>query len=182
MRASRAPIIEEGIHRDLPEPRKFGFALANANGGQAVVSEAIVQSIRPESVSIVLGDGDRGDCRSVVGELSLMQKFQGIGSEVEERRTETLDRLEWDTSESIEGNDVSVDLFSRRSSDVGHSRIPGSRELRVAEDVIRPRGWRQWLGRLQNTNCSLPRCPENPKKEEGRTCDHQSRYRRHTNP
>ena len=123
MRASSTPLIEEGIHRDFPEPRKFGFALANTRDRQTVVSEAIVQSIWPERISVLLGDGDRGRCRRVVGELSFIQKLQSIGGEVEEWGAETLDRCEWDTGESVEGNDVPVNLLSRGSSDMGHSRI-----------------------------------------------------------
>jgi len=121
MGSSSTPPVEEGIHRNLPEPWKFGFALANTRHRQTVVSEAIVQSVRPKSIRIFLSDGDRSRCRRVVGELSLMQEFQGVGGEVEVRGTETLYRCEWDTSESVEGNDISVDLLSWRCSDVGHS-------------------------------------------------------------
>jgi len=129
MGATIASLIEEGIHRDFPEPRKFGFTLANTGDRQTIVSEAIVQGIRPESVSVLLCDGNRGRCRRVVGELSLIQKLQSVGGEVEEWGTETLDRCKWDTGESVEGNDVSVNLPSRGGSDVGHSRTSASHEL-----------------------------------------------------
>jgi len=123
MGSSSTPLVEEGIHRDLPEPWKLGFALANTRYRQTVVGEAIIQSIRPKSIRVFLSDGDRSRCRRVVGELSLIQEFQSITGEVEERGTETLYRREWDTSESVEGNDVSVNLFGWRCSDVGHSII-----------------------------------------------------------
>jgi len=121
MRTSNPPIVEEGIHRNLPESREFGFAFANSGSRQAVVSEAIVQSVRPESVSIFLSDGDGGGCRRVIGELRLVQKFQCIRCEVEVRGTEALDRCEWDTGESVESDKVSVNLFNCGRSDVGHS-------------------------------------------------------------
>lgn len=127
MGARITPLIEEGIHRDFPEPRKFGLTPANTGDRQTVVGEAIVQSIRPESVSVLLCDGNGSRCRRVVGELSLIQKLQSVGGEVEERGTETLDRCKWDTGESVEGNDVSVDLPSRGGSDVGHSRTSGGK-------------------------------------------------------
>ena len=121
MRTVDTPIVEEGIHRNLPESRKFGFALAKPRSRQTVVGEAVVQSVRPESVSIFLGDGDGGRCRRVIGELGLVQKFQGIRREVEVRGTETLDRREWDTGESVESDKISIDLFNWGSSNVGHS-------------------------------------------------------------
>lgn len=123
------PLIEEGVHREFPEPRKFGFTLTNTGDRQTIVSEAVVQSIWPESISVLLGDGNGGRCRRVVGELCLIQKLQSIGSEIEEWSTETLDRCEWNTGESVEGNDISINLFSRRCSDMGHSRISGSHKL-----------------------------------------------------
>jgi len=72
MGTTNTPVIEEGIHRNLPEPRKFGLTLANTGDRQTIVGEAIVQSIRPESVGIWLGNGDGGRCRRVVGKLSLI--------------------------------------------------------------------------------------------------------------
>lgn len=129
MGASSTPLIEEGVHRNLPESWKLGLTLANTRDRQTVVSETVVQSIGPKSIRVLLGDGNRGRCRRVVGELGLIQKFQSIGSEVEERGTETFDRLEWDTGESIEGNQVSINFLSRGSSDMGHPGISGSHEL-----------------------------------------------------
>ena len=129
MGARSTSIIEEGIHWNLPEPRKLGFALANASSRQTVIGEAIVQSIWPESVSVFISDGDGGRCRRVVGELGLVQKLQGISGEVEVWGTETLDRCEWDAGESVEGDKVSVNLFSRGNPNVGHSRISRSHEL-----------------------------------------------------
>jgi len=128
MGTSVAPLIEEGVHRDFPEPRKFGFTLANTGDRQTVVSEAIIQSVRPESVSVLLCNGNGGRCRGVVGELSLIQKLQSVGGEVEERSTETLDRCKWDTGEGVKGNEVSVNLPGRGGSDMGHSRTSESHE------------------------------------------------------
>ena len=129
MRATVAPIIEEGIHRNLPEPRKFGFTLANSSGRQTVIGETIVQGIWPESIGIFIGDGDGGRCRGIIGERGFIQKFQSIPSKVEIRGTETLDRCEWDTGKGVEGDKVSIDLFCRWSPNVGHSRISRSHEL-----------------------------------------------------
>jgi len=122
MRATTAPVIEEGIHRNLPESGKFGLTLANPGSRQTVVSEAIVQSIRPEGVSVFFGNGDGGRCRRIVGELRLVQKSQGIGGEVEVGSTEALDGREWDAGESIESDKVSVNFFNWRGTDVGHSK------------------------------------------------------------
>ena len=121
MRTINSPVIEEGVHRNLPESREFGLALADSRSRQAVVREAIVQGVRPESVSIFLSDGDGGGRRRVVGELRLVQKPQGIRREVEVWGAETLDRCEWDTGESIESDKVSVNLFNCGRSNVGHS-------------------------------------------------------------
>ena len=129
MRAIITPTIEEGVHRNLPEPGKFGFALAEARNRQAIVGKAIVQSIWPEGISVFIGDGDGGRRGRIVGELSLVQELQGISSEVEVWGTETLDRCEWDAGESVECDNVPVNLFRRRGPDVGHSRISHSCEL-----------------------------------------------------
>jgi hypothetical protein len=165
MGASITPLIEEGIHRDFPKPRKFGFTLTNTRDRQTVVSEAIVQSIRPESISILLGDRNGCRRRRVVCELRLIQMLQSIGGEVEVRGTETLDRREWDTGEGVEGDKVSVDFFGRRSSDMGHSRISGSHEL--GEPNKHMIGIPERPQRLHNViiaSCRLPRRPETPKK------------------
>ena len=62
MRASDASTIEKGIKRNLPEPWKFGFTLANTRGRQAIVGETIVQSIWPKGISVFLSDRNGGGC------------------------------------------------------------------------------------------------------------------------
>ena len=96
MGTGSAPLVEEGVHRNLPEPRELWFTFADTRDRQTVVGETVVQSIRPESISVILRDGNGGRCRRVVGELDLIQKFQSIGGKAEERGTETLDGCKWD--------------------------------------------------------------------------------------
>ena len=171
MGASGTPLIKKGVHGDFPEPRKFWFTLANAGDRQTVVSEAIVQSIGPESICVLLCDGNGGRCGRVVGELSLIEELQSICGEVEEWSTETLDRSEWDTGESVEGNDVSVNFLGRGSSDMGHSRISGSHELgEPNEHMIGNLGWPPRLHKAITItpNRKLPRGPENQREKERR--------------
>jgi len=164
MRTTNALIVEEGIHWNLPKSREFGFAFANSGSRQAVISEAVVQSIRPESVSIFLSDGDGGGSRRVIGELRLVQEFQGIRREVEVRGAETLDRFEWDTGESIESDKVSIDLFNCGRSDVGHP-IENHEAMSWWWPSARsgiPGMWHQRPGRFRNV--MAPRKPKEGRK------------------
>ena len=50
MRARRASVIEERVHRDLPEARKLGLSFAHPVDDEAVVGHAVVERVRPEGV------------------------------------------------------------------------------------------------------------------------------------
>lgn len=43
------PVVEDGVHRYLPKPRKGRLPVADPFEGTAVVDKAVVESVGPES-------------------------------------------------------------------------------------------------------------------------------------
>jgi hypothetical protein len=50
MRTRRAPVIEERVHGDLPEPGELGLSFTHVVDDQTVVGHAVVERVGPEGV------------------------------------------------------------------------------------------------------------------------------------
>lgn len=110
MRPSDTPVIKERIHRNLPEPRQLGLALARIRHRQAVVSHPVVQSIRPEGVGAGVGDGDRCGGAGIVCEADGGETLEGVDRVVEEGCTEAFDGAQWNSGEGVESDEIAVDF------------------------------------------------------------------------
>lgn len=109
--------LKNGVHRDLPQPRKLELTPADV-ALEAVVGDALVKSIGPERIGAADVGSSGGSHRGIVGEACLVQLRQRVAAEVEERSAESSDGRKGDAGERVEGFEVAEDLRGVRRSDV----------------------------------------------------------------
>ena len=94
MRPRRPTVVEERVHRDLPEAGELGLALAKTIDREAVVRHAIVEGVRPERVGALVRDRNGGRGTGVIRERGVGEMFERVDRELEIRRPEACHALE----------------------------------------------------------------------------------------
>lgn len=91
MRAVDPILVKERIHGNFPETGQLGLPLARAGNLQTIVRHSKVESVRPESISIRVGDGNGRSCTGIVKELGLVKDLEGLKGIIQEWRAESLE-------------------------------------------------------------------------------------------
>lgn len=123
MRTFYAAFVKDRVHRNLPEAGELGLAVADTSNTETIISQTVVESVRPVSISSAVGDGNAGSSTRIIEETSGSHSLEGFNGVVQEWSAETLEITERDSSESIESNEVPVDLIGAGRGDVVHGVV-----------------------------------------------------------